>query len=76
MRWPFTSRRAVLSKQAIELIQGFDGRIRALEEAVPALQLAHERLRGRFYATRPHENGSQPLSKAQILANYHAKKGA
>ena len=44
-------------------------RLKELEEKHLALEAAHERLRGRFYATRPQEK-PEPTSKAEILREF------
>lgn len=42
-------------------------RVQNLEESLAALQDKHERLRGRFYATRGPDSPPQTESKAEIL---------
>lgn len=44
-------------------------RLQALEEKHEALAAAHERLRGRFYATKGPDR-SEPQSKAEILREF------
>jgi hypothetical protein len=68
--WPFTPRP---NRAFHEIVQ----RLRQLEEDLSALQAAHERLRGRFYASRPSvpDEADQPAkvsvqSKAEILRRF------
>ena len=70
MRWPFTMRRKGLSQAEQGVIQALNLRVSQLEEALLALQAAHERLRGRFYALKGPEEPKRPLTKAEILANW------
>lgn len=61
--WPFRHKEP-RERQAIhELRQA----IKELEEGLAALQDKHERLRGRFYASRGAEPPAQPEGKAEIL---------
>jgi hypothetical protein len=45
-------------------------RLRELDERLSALEAAHERLRGRFYATRGPEAKPAAQSKAEILRQF------
>jgi hypothetical protein len=48
----------------------FAQKIQQLEEGLQALQLAHERLRGRFYQQRQQPEQSGQLTKAELLAKF------
>jgi hypothetical protein len=50
-------------------------RLRQLDERLSALEAAHERLRGRFYALKGPETPASPRSKQEILAAFHAGQG-
>jgi hypothetical protein len=64
--WPF-KRSQVSPAQVHEL----DKRLRQVEEDLGALQMAHERLRGRFYATKGAEFAAKPAeTKAEILKRF------
>lgn len=75
--WPFPKRRQAVPEAHLELVSQIHGvlqRVKLLEDGLAALEAAHERLRGRFYATRPADSGSKPLTKAEILANHFRNK--
>jgi hypothetical protein len=67
--WPFRSHRLAHDQEIIDLVFKSRQRITDLEERIAAAEAAHERLRGRFYATKgqtpPDE--PKPLTKAEIL---------
>jgi hypothetical protein len=49
--------------------------LKQTEERLAALEAAHERLRGRFYALRGPEPGAKKvMSKEEILANFRAQQ--
>lgn len=70
--WPFRSRAQGANDAHLELVKQIHGlqlRLQLAEERIEAAEAAHERLRGRVYATGAHKGGStEPLSKAEILA--------
>jgi len=51
----------------LQQIHGHELRLKQVLERVEAMEAAHERLRGRFYATKGPEPAKQPESKAEIL---------
>jgi hypothetical protein len=60
------------SRPGTEIFQ-LTQRIKQLEEVVAALEDKHERLRGRFYATRPtlrDDDDRRPETKAEILKRF------
>jgi hypothetical protein len=71
--WPFRQRLDRAHLELIDQIHGLTQRVKHLEETLTALELKHERLRGRFYATRTPEEGApakKPESKAEILHRF------
>ena len=62
--WPFRK-----PQEPIPDVRDLLTRVRKLEEDLGALQLAHERLRGRFYALKgaDENQAAKPQSKAEIL---------
>jgi hypothetical protein len=50
-------------------------RVKRAEDSLGLLEGAHERLRGRFYATRPPDGPPPAKSKDEILREFHARKG-
>jgi hypothetical protein len=75
--WPFrTKTKAVegVSQEAFTVfasqLHGFGLKLREIEERLDALEHAHERLRGRFYAKSGPREGPQPQSKAEILREF------
>jgi len=44
--------------------------LKQLAERIEAAEGAHERLRGRFYATKGHDSPREPQTKAEILRDY------
>lgn len=68
----FFTRRPRADQAHLELVQQIHGlhtRLKLAEESLQALQAAHERLRGRFYALRG-KGEETPQSKAEILRNF------
>jgi hypothetical protein len=76
--WGFFKRRqpvseALASHQAA--IHSMGLLLKQTEERLAALEAAHERLRGRFYALRGPEPGAKKvMSKEEILANFRAQQ--
>ena len=69
--WPFPTRRQVASRAIAEQTERINDallRIKALEDNLAALEDKHERLRGRFYATRSPDNLPARSGKGAILA--------
>jgi predicted nuclease with TOPRIM domain len=71
--WPFRQRLDQAHLELVGQIHAVLQRVKAIEETLAALEDKHERLRGRFYATRPQlqaETEQRQLTKEQILARF------
>ena len=66
MGW-FKASKSVDQVEIAAQIRSAFGRIQQLEEALASLQDKHERLRGKFYATRQSDSPPPQESKAEIL---------
>lgn len=69
----FWRRKPRTDEATLELVQQLHGltmRLKALEERLDAAEAAHERLRGRFYATRVPEQPPAKPSKAEVLRDF------
>lgn len=74
--WPFPRRRQVVDEAHLELVRQIHGLlsdVKQLRDDLASLEDKHERLRGKFYATRSADPGGK--TKAQILAEHFAAKG-
>jgi hypothetical protein len=63
----FFRRKRQADIEAAQAIHALSLKIKQLEEDILALESKHERLRGRFYATRGPDSPPATLSKGDIL---------
>lgn len=65
--WPFPKAKGPDLQEIGEQIHGLTLRVKHLEDSLAALEDKHERLRGRFYATKGPDSPPETESKAAIL---------
>lgn len=75
--WPFPKRRQLLDEAHLELVAQIHGlvqEVKALRDDLASLEDKHERLRGKFYASRSNSEAPAGKSKAEILREFLASQ--
>jgi hypothetical protein len=68
------SRRQAGVAELREAVHQLTLRVKRAEDSLSLLEGQHERLRGRFYATRTPESPPQAKTKEELLRDFHAAR--